>query len=101
MAFNVQYKDENFLTAELTGDLDINSVEDFKEDILDKIDGNKDVILDFKNLEYIDSTGLGVVMTIYKYINEKGKTLKVINPKRNIYKLFKITELDEILGMEE
>ena len=101
MTFNVNYNDDNNLIAELSGDLDINVVDDFRDDILNKIDGSKDIILDIKNLDYIDSTGLGVVMTIYKEAIEKGRTLKVKNAKRNIYKLFKITELDEILGMEE
>lgn len=101
MTFNVNYNEDNALIAELSGDLDINVVDDFRDDILNKIDGSKDIILDLKDLDYIDSTGLGVVMTAYKEAMEKGRSLKVRNAKRNIYKLFKITELDEILGMEE
>ena len=101
MTFDVNYSEENSLVAQLSGDLDINVVDDFKEDILNRIDGSKDIVLDLKDLDYIDSTGLWVVMTIYKTALEKGRNLKVKNAKRNIYKLFKITELDEILGMEE
>lgn len=101
MTFNVNYNEDNNLIASLSGDLDINVVDDFRDDILNRIDGSKDIILDLKDLDYIDSTGLGVVMTAYKEALEKGRTLKVTNAKRNIYKLFKITELDEILGMEE
>ena len=101
MTFNVNYNENNNLIASLSGDLDINVVDDFRDDILNMIDGSKDIILDLKDLDYIDSTGLGVVMTAYKEAPEKGRTLKVKNAKRNIYKLFKITELDELLGMEE
>ena len=101
MTFNVNYNENNNLIASLSGDLDINVVDDFRDDILNMIDGSKDIILDLKDLDYIDSTGLGVVMTAYKEATEKGRTLKVKNAKRNIYKLFKITELDELLGMEE
>lgn len=101
MTFNVNYNENNNLIASLSGDLDINVVDDFRDDILNRIDGSKDIILDLKDLDYIDSTGLGVVMTAYKEATEKGRTLKVKNAKRNIYKLFKITELDELLGMEE
>lgn len=101
MTFSVNYNEDENLIVELRGDLDINVVDDFKDDILNKIDGSKDIILDLKELDYIDSTGLGVIMTIYKEVLDKGRSLKVKNAKRNIYKLFKITELDEILGMEE
>ncbi len=101
MTFSVNYNEDENLIVELRGDLDINVVDDFKDDILNKIDGSKDIILDLKELDYIDSTGLGVIMTVYKEALDKGRNLRVKNAKRNIYKLFKITELDEILGMEE
>lgn len=101
MAFDIKYREESSLVAEIYGDLDINSVEDFKTNILSKIDGNKDLVLDLKNLDYIDSTGLGAFMVVYKNLSEKNRNVFVVNAKKNIYKLFKITELDEIFGMED
>lgn len=102
MAFNMDYKEEEHLNVFLSGDLDINSVETFKDDILEKNKNiDKDVIIDLKDLEYIDSTGIGAIMTVYNDVKKKNRSLTVKNANRNIAKLFKITELDKIFNMEE
>ncbi|EHR32083.1 STAS domain-containing protein [Helcococcus kunzii] len=102
MAFNIDYKEEENLNVFLSGDLDINSVETFKDDILEKYENiDKDVIIDLKDLEYIDSTGIGAIMTVYNDVKKKDRSLTVKNANRNIAKLFKITELDKIFNMEE
>lgn len=91
---------EDKLVLELSGDLDVYSEEEFKnliEDDLSSVD--KDIVIDIKDLDYLDSTGLGMFMKIYKINKEKDKKVKIINPKENILKLFKITELTEIFEM--
>ena len=52
-----------------------------------------DIVFDFENLEYIDSTGLGALIFIYKSVYENNK-VKIENVKPNIKKLFTITKLD-------
>jgi len=102
MAFNIDYKEEEILNVLLSGDLDINSVETFKDDILEKYENiDKDVVIDLQELDYIDSTGIGAIMTVYNEVKKKDKVLTVKNANRNIAKLFKITELDKIFNMEE
>lgn len=102
MAFNIDYKEEEILNVLLSGDLDINSVEKFKEDILEKYENmDRDIVINIKDLEYIDSTGIGAIMTVYNEVKKKNKVLTVKNANRNIAKLFKITELDKIFNMEE
>lgn len=102
MAFNIDYKEEEILNVLLSGDLDINSVEKFKEDILEKYENmDCDIVINLKDLEYIDSTGIGAIMTVYNEVKKKNKVLTVENANRNIAKLFKITELDKIFNMEE
>lgn len=95
---NLRQEDDHIL-IELTGDLDIYSEEEFKK-VLDDIDHKKDIIFDLKNLDYLDSTGLGMFMTIYNGQKEAGKSVKIINAKDNIAKLFKITDLTSLFDME-
>ena len=62
---------------------------------------NTDLLIDGEGLEYIDSTGLGVLMSIYKKLQEKGLKLTIINLKPNIYKLFDITGLNKVFNIME
>ena len=99
--FKANITDENDkLVLDLSGDLDVYSEEEFKSLIEDEIETvNKDILIDIKNLDYLDSTGLGMFMKIYKINEARGKKVKIINPKENILKLFKITDLTEIFEM--
>lgn len=103
MEFNLRF-DENIkdvFYAELSGDLDINTVEDFKTNFLGKYeDEEKDIVLDLKDLKYIDSTGIGAIMTIFNEAKKKENSLSIKNANSNVEKLFKITELDKLFNME-
>lgn len=91
---------ENYQKISLTGDLDVYSEEEFKKFIDEKIDANKDIIFDLEKLDYLDSTGLGMFMTVYNMQKSKDKKVKIINSKENIKKLFKITDLFDLFAME-
>lgn len=95
------YDKEKFLLIEVKGDLDIYSEDEFRSFIEKEIEGaDKDIVIDIKDLDYLDSTGLGLFMKIYKIAKEKDKTVSIINPKENILKLFKITDLTDVFNME-
>lgn len=91
---------ENYQKISLIGDLDVYSEEEFKKFIDEKIDANKDIIFDLEKLDYLDSTGLGMFMTIYNMQRSSNKKVKIINSKENIKKLFKITDLFDLFAME-
>lgn len=95
------YDKEKFLLIEVKGDLDIYSEDEFRSFIEKEIEGvDKDMVIDIKDLDYLDSTGLGLFMKVYKIGKEKDKTVSIINPKENILKLFKITDLTDVFNME-
>ena len=96
---NIEEKND-YLILNLAGDLDVYSEEEFRDFIEDELkDKNSDLVIDIKDLDYLDSTGLGMFMKIYKMYEENGQKVKIINPKENILKLFKITDLTDIFEM--
>lgn len=79
------------------GDIDIYSAPSFKQELIDLITENqKDVVIDGTNLEYIDSTGLGVLISGLKKIKEGNKDIYLENIKPNVNKLFDITGLSKV-----
>ncbi len=93
-------KDDNIQKVELKGDLDVYSEDEFKKFIDEEIKTDQDVVFDLSNLDYLDSTGLGMFMNVYKNQQENDKKVKIINAKDNIVKLFKITDLTGLFDME-
>ncbi len=82
---------------EIAGELDLETSANFK-DILNKTIDEKmaNIIFDCQELTFIDSTGLGIMISIYKRIKEHGHLVKIKNPKKNINKLLNITGLNTV-----
>lgn len=85
---------------ELIGDLDIYNNKKFKEKLADIYeDLDKDLVVDCSRLEYIDSTGLGSFISLLKLTRDEEKDITVKNLKKNIKKVFKITDLDKLFNL--
>lgn len=93
---------EKFIEILPVGEIDIYTSPAFKDDVLNIInEENKDIVINAEKLDYLDSTGLGVIMSILKVIKEKNLSIKLINVKASIYKLFDITGFNKIFDIEE
>ena len=104
MSLNIKYEinDDGSIEIKPMGEVDIYTSPELKNKIFELIGEKKaDIIINGENLEYIDSTGLGVLMSIYKKMQEKNLNLQIINLKPNIYKLFDITGLNKVFNIRE
>jgi anti-sigma B factor antagonist len=81
----------------VSGEIDIYTAQLFKEKLYHTVDkSDKDLVVDCSNLNYIDSTGLGIFVGALKKIKQKGKNIFIENVRDNIRKLFVITGLDKL-----
>lgn len=103
MAFDMNIEQaKDAILVHLKGDLDINASPSFKEAVIKACEKEpKEVIFDLSDLDYLDSTGLGALMAIYKVTQKHGHKIRIRNAKKNVRKLFTITELDNEFIMED
>jgi anti-sigma B factor antagonist len=81
----------------LTGEVDLYTAPEFKQQLLDVIGkGAKDVVVDFSNTTFIDSTTLGVLVGGVKRLRTNDGQLSLVCSDRNITKIFEITGLDRV-----
>lgn len=59
------------------------------------------VTLNLKNLEYISSSGLRVILALYKNLKNKGGNLKIVNVSNTIMELFSMTGMADYLDIEQ
>ena len=59
-------------------------------------EGQKNFTFNFSQCDFIDSTGLGALVSIYKKCDEKGGSVKLKSLKPDVEKLFKLTRLDKV-----
>ena len=88
---------ENRWDMVLTGEVDISNASQLRAELKAMFDENASPVnIDIKDLSYIDSTGLGVIIGAYGRMKEQGVSVKLLNPAKNVEKLLKITSLDRI-----
>lgn len=93
---------DNSVKVFLSGEVDIYTSDILKESLNNIISSNKkDLIIDCKGLNYIDSMGLGIFVGALKKVKQDDNDVYIINLKDNIKKLFTITGLDKLFIIEE
>ena len=65
---------------------------------MDQIDGAR--IVDFRELEYISSAGLGVLLKTQKRLAESGAGLKIVNVNNHINDVFRYSGFNAIFEIE-
>lgn len=85
----------------VSGEIDIYSSSNFKIAIHELL-GQKiaDVYLNCKDLDYIDSTGLGALVSVVKFVKQHNNNVHLLNLKANVLRLFKLTDLDKVFIIE-
>ena len=80
----------------LKGKLIYDTEEDVNLAFQELLNQEKSVLLDISQLNYINSSGLGIFINLLKNIKRIGKRLIVINPSPEVKVLFEITSLDKM-----
>src|SRR5688572_10870340 len=86
----------------LGGEVDLYTAPEFKQQLLEVIrQGAKDVVVDFTETTFIDSTTLGVLVGGVKRLRPNGGRLSLVCSDRNIAKIFEITGLNKVFDIYE
>lgn len=85
----------------LTGEIDIYNAPELKTSLLDLINQKKgNIQIDCADLKYIDSTGLGVLISALRQVKDYDGSITIKHLKPYIYKIFNITGLDKVFTIE-
>lgn len=95
----ISIKHQNELILELKGRLDTNTSAELENALKDEIKENL-VILDFKDLEYISSSGLRVLLSLRKRLDSLNKKLEIHNINSVIKEVFTVTGFINILDIK-
>lgn len=98
MTFN-KISEDNQMILSLSGRLDAANAPMLETELKNSINGVEKLVFDFKELEYISSAGLRVLLNAQKVMNRQGKMI-VRNVNDTIADVFEITGFVDILTIE-
>lgn len=80
------------------GDLDIEATEIMEEQICPDLRKNKSIEIDFGSVSFVDSSGIGLLITLIQNLHETGSEVVISHLQPEVRTVFALLQLPEILG---
>ena len=95
----VRNKDGSKLTLALEGRLDTTTAPQLEEELKASLEGVTALEMDFRQLEYLSSAGLRVLLAAQKVMNKQG-SMVIRHVNETIHEVFEVTGFIDILTIE-
>lgn len=84
------------------GDIVASMAKEFKQELRTQIKKEPEkLIIDMASVKMIDSIGLGVIISAYNSLKEKGSKLAISNVRNDILNLLKVMRLDNLFEVKQ
>lgn len=101
MGFQVS-RNGSVTLVEVEGQLIVGNRQELKQKVLEHLEnGDRKFVIDFSNTGYIDSSGLGVLVSLSKKIREQGGELRLSSLNEDLRTLFELTKLDTLFRIAD
>lgn len=101
MSFKISDQD-GITLVEVDGELTVGNRERFKQVVLERVEsGGRKFLMDFGESSYIDSTGLGALVSLSRKIREAGGRMRLTGLNEDLRTLFELTKLDTVFDLAD
>jgi anti-sigma B factor antagonist len=90
----------NSVSVVIVGDIEMITIKEFKEKLLQLGQSTeKDIDIDLSNVEYIDSSGVGVLISLLKMQKKKEKNLRIEKVSDKVLSVLKLSSLADVFNL--
>ena len=101
MAFHVN-REGDVTVPDVDGQLIVGNRQELKKAVLNELEkGERKFLVDFTNTGYIDSSGLGVLVSLSKKVREQAGELRLASLNEDLRTLFELTKLDTLFRIAD
>ena len=102
MGFTVRKNEADVVIVDVDGQLIVGNRQELKQKVLDALEaGDRKFLIDFTRTGYIDSSGLGVLVSLSKKIRDEGGELRLAGLNEDLRTLFELTKLDTLFAISD
>jgi anti-sigma B factor antagonist len=81
--------------------LDMSTTADFKDAMTQAIAGETSVVLEMGNVQFVDSSGLGALLSLLRELSGRGGDLKLSEVQKRVRAMFELVRMHRILTVYE
>jgi anti-anti-sigma factor len=86
------YRDRHEHIIEVAGELDLSGVTRFSEACASALESDvRGIVLDLRNLEFLDSTGVHAILKAQRSASEQGRSFVIVRGPRQVQRIFEIS----------
>ena len=83
-------------------ELSLRSGAELKQSVVERVEsGERQFVLDFATTEFIDSAGLGALISMARVVHSRDGTMKLMRLNDDMRRLFELTKLDTLFDVVE
>ncbi len=87
---------------EVGGEIDVYTAPKLRDQISELVaDGNYSIVIDLEKVDFLDSTGLGVLVGGLKKLRAHDGSMQLICTQERLLKIFRITQLAKVFSIYE
>ena len=103
MDLGLDVKERNgWAVLSVQGEVDVYTAPQFREQLIELVDqGQRSILVDLEGVEFLDSTGLGVLVGGLKRVRAHDGSLDLVCTQERILKIFRITGLTKVFGIHD
>jgi anti-sigma B factor antagonist len=92
---------EDQVVFRASGEIDLSNAEMFSMALAEALSHGQETIVDFSAVTFLDSTGLGALVKVYRLAEAEKKKLYVIGAQRRVARIMELTGLGRLLARPE
>ena len=93
-------EDNNISTVYLTGEIDMDVTDKAKEIIMPLLDAKKEVHINLKDVQYMDSSGISVLIESHQKAEELGTKVTLKEISKSVLKVIMMAKLEQVLNLD-
>ncbi|MEC1520671.1 anti-sigma factor antagonist [Neobacillus niacini] len=103
MKINIEeHQNDKEMFVSVTGEIDAYTAPKLREELLPLSEGQgKTITVNLKDVSYMDSTGLGVFVGLFKQLSKNEGELRLVELSDRLVRLFELTGLSKIMNISE
>lgn len=80
-------------------ELDASNVAEFKRDMAPILETQRELVLDLRRLRFVDSSGMGAILSCLRQLSAKGGDLKLCGMTRQVRTVFELVRMHRIFDI--